>query len=619
MTDQIRLADYVAQRCAEYGVRHIFLVTGGGAMHLNDAFARNKNLTPICFHHEQAAAMAAESYFRASNSIAVVNVTTGPGAINALNGVHGAYVDSLGMVVISGQVKRTTLSWNYDSLKARQLGDQEVNITSIARPIVKYAETIQDPLAIGKIMDFAFFLATFGRPGPVWIDIPNDVQSMKIDTSLLERWDGDISSLIDNPNIHENTKQELQELKSRSFDQEIAEILHKIKQAKRPVIFAGNGIRLSGQHDTFLKLISKLGIPVVTGWNAHDILAFDNPCYAGKPSTVGDRAGNFTVQNSDLLLILGSRLNIRQISYNWENFASKAYKIMIDVDLAELNKPTLTIDKKIQADLKEFMPCFLANVADWEIQEEHSNYLQWCKERVQKYPTVIPEYQNSPQGLINPYFFISELLNSLQPEDVVVTGNASAAIISFQTVKIKDGQRLYSNSGSASMGYDLPAAIGASIALNRQKIVCLTGDGSIMMNIQELQTIVGYKLPIKIVVLNNFGYLSIKQTQRNYFPDNVFGTCPNDGVSMPDFIALGTAFKLTCYKVTSIQDWRTEEAQQLLNSDQPVLFEVMCDPSQEFSPKLMSKRLADGSMLAPSLENMSPFLPEEEMAQNIIS
>ena len=610
----IRVADYIAQRCVEAGASHVFLVTGGGAMHLNDAFGRNKSLTPVCFHHEQAAAMAAESFFRVSNKLAVLNVTTGPGGINALNGVYGAYVDSLGMLVISGQVKDETYLRNYP-IPLRQLGDQEVDIVSMAKPVVKYATTLHDPKQIRKVMDYAVFLATNGRPGPVWVDIPVDVSSTQIDPDTLEGWNGSLDELINNPDITPNTHQELLELSSRKFDIEINTILEKLKSSNRPVVFAGAGVRICGQYDTFLKVVEQLGVPVVSGWNAHDTLPNDNPYYAGRPGTVGDRAGNFTVQNADFLLILGSRLNIRQVSYNHKNFAHKAYKIQIDVDKAELDKPTLHTDLKIHADLGEFLPQLSTALQGYVTPALHTEYLKWCQDRVQKYPTVLPEYAHSDTHL-NPYSFVAEMIEHLKSDDIVVTGNGSACVISFQTANLKKGQRLYTNSGDASMGYDLPASIGASIANGNSRVICLAGDGSIMMNLQELQTVVGYNLPVKIVILNNDGYLSIKQTQHNYFSDNVFGTCPGDGVTIPDFVEVGKAFKIPSYKVTSIDYWRSDTVQHALLADGPALFEIMVDPNQVFSPKLVAKKLADGSMLAPSLENMSPFLSDEEMEQN---
>ena len=613
---RMRVADYIAQRCADAGARHVFLVTGGGAMHLNDAFGRNKSLEPFCFHHEQAAAIAAEGYFRLSNRLAVLNVTTGPGGINALNGVYGAYVDSLGMLVISGQVKRETYLRNYP-IALRQLGDQEVDIVSMARPVVKYATVLQDPEQVKLVMDIAVFLASNGRPGPVWVDVPVDVQGALIDPTKLLGFDGNIECLVNNPDVSDNTKLELNEKPKVNLDKEILEIIQKLKNAKRPVIFAGNGVRISGMNKEFLKAIDILKVPVVTGWNAHDTLTNDNPYYAGKPGTVGDRAGNFTVQNADFLLVLGCRLNIRQVSYNWKSFASRAWIAMVDVDGAELDKPTLKINLKVQANLNNFLPQFLSHLKGYQENERHHEYLVWCQRRVMQYPTVLPEYRNE-KDKINPYVFISELFKVLDEDDVVVAGNGSACVIGFQAANLKDGQRLFTNSGNASMGYDLPAAIGASIASGKKRIICLAGDGSLMMNLQELQTLVGYKLPVKIVILNNDGYHSIRQTQEAYFSDSLIGIGPDTGVTLPDFISVGRSFGIDSKRISSPKETKDSLMWLLKTNDEPAILEVMLDINQTFSPKLASRKLDDGTMISPELEDMAPFLSREEFKMNII-
>ncbi len=614
MENKVRVADYIASRCVDAGAKHVFLVTGGGAMHLNDAFGRNRSLSPVCFHHEQAAAMAAESYCRLTNRLAVLNVTTGPGGINSLNGVFGAYVDSIGMLVVSGQVKRETYLRNYP-IHLRQLGDQEVDIVSMARPAVKYATVLQDPLLVREVMDKAIFLASHGRPGPVWVDVPVDVQGSLIDPDSLSPYLVDKSELALDPDVSENTRIELLEVQSGELTIQVKEVVAKLLQSKRPVVFAGMGLRISGMHDDFLTLLDLLKIPTVTGWNAHDVLTNDSNYYAGRPGTVGDRAGNFTVQNADFLLILGSRLNIRQISYNWKSFAPKAWKAMVDVDQAELNKPTLTIDLKICANLQEFIPQLKRALKTYVPPVAHEKYLAWCRERVGRYPTVLQEYYEKQQP-IHPYAWMKDLFSKLDKDDVVVTGNGSACVISFQAAELKAGQRLYTNSGNASMGYDLPAAIGASIAQGSKKIICLAGDGSLMMNLQELQTVVGYKLPIKIIVLNNNGYHSIRQTQQAYFADNMFGIGPEDGVTLPSFIKIAQAFNIPAAGVRSMCEWNDPKVQDLFANDGCALIEVHLDSDASFSPKLSSRKLSDGTMVSPSLEDMAPFLSREELAEN---
>jgi len=619
MNKKIRVADYIAQRSVQFGAKHVFLVTGGGAMHLNDAFTRKKALTPVYFHHEQSAAMAAESYYRLINRIAILNVTTGPGGINALNGVYGAYTDSLSMFVVSGQVKNETYLKNYKT-NLRQLGDQEVDIVSMVKPITKYAVTVKDPREIKEIMDKVIYFLSNGRPGPVWVDVPIDVQGSLIDPDKLKGFNGDIKKLVNDPSVSCNTKLELS-TKSNLNDKTFNIIFERLKKSSRPVILAGTGVSISKMNKQFLKLINKLKIPVVTGWNAHDLISNDNKYFAGKPGTVGDRPGNFTVQNSDLLIVLGCRLNIRQISYNWKEFAPKAFKIMVDIDQAELDKPTLHIDCKVKADLKNFIPLLIKKIQDLNYTSinEHKKYLIWCKKRVVDYPVVLPEYTNKTNKKINPYVFIDELFKILDKDDVVITGNGSACVITFQAAKIKQGQRLYTNSGSASMGYDLPASIGAAIAMKAKKrVICLAGDGSLMMNLQELQTMQGYGLPIKVFVLNNDGYASIKQTQEAYFSDNISGVGPKSGVTMPNFTELGKALKIPSIKITKSSDLASKTFKTMFNNNKPGIFEIIIDPDQGFSPKLASRKLSDGTMVSAALHDMSPFLDGDELAKNIL-
>lgn len=616
MSKKIRVADFIAHKCHEAGSSHVFLVTGGGAMHLNDAFGRYPGLTPICFHHEQGAAIAAEGYYRTSNRLATLNVTTGPGGINALNGVYGAYVDSIGMLVISGQVKRETYVGNY-TLPLRQLGDQEVDIVSMARPVVKYATILQDPAQVRVVMKKAIHLALSGRPGPVWVDVPVDVQGALIDPESLPVWDGDLSCLAEDPDVTPNTRKEIETLSMNAgYAGDIDALMRQLTLAKRPVLMVGNGVRLSGAMADFMQLVDRLKVPVVSGWNAHDILTNDSPYYAGRPGTVGDRAGNFAVQNADFLLVLGCRLNIRQVSYNWKSFANKAWKVMVDVDWAELEKPTLGIDQKIQADLKAFLPALLDRLRDYVVPSTHVEYMRWCKDRVHRYPVVLPEYRK-PAPRINPYHFVEKLFERLDSRDIVVAGNGSACVIGFQAANLKKGQRLFTNSGNASMGYDLPAAIGACLSTGgKQRVVCLAGDGSLMMNLQELQTLVGYALPVKVIVINNEGYHSIRQTQQAYFSDNMFGIGPENGVSIPDFVALATSLRIPACAVRTAEDWDAPATQELLQSGGPSLIEVFVDPIQPFAPKLASRKLDDGTMVSPALDDMAPFLPREEFLEN---
>lgn len=542
--------------------------------------------------------MGAEAYGRLNNQLAVVNVTSGPGGTNAITGVYGAYVDSIGMVVISGQVKFET-TVRSTGLPLRQYGDQELDIEPIVKPITKYCAMVTDPTTIRYHLEKAFYLATSGRPGPVWLDIPLDVQNAKIKSEDLIGFN----------------KQEIDEpWRATDLDHASIEILSRLKTAKRPVIFAGGGVRLSGTHKEFIKLIDKLRVPVVSGWNAHDVIWEEHPLNCGRPGSIGDRAGNFTVQNADLLLVLGSRLNIRQVSYNWKSFAREAFKIWVDVDDQELKKPSVRADMAVHANLAELLP-ILAKAPYEGPSPDQQTWLAWCRERVARYPTVIEDYWRRPE--INPYCFMQTLFERLNEDQIIVTGNGSACVVSFQTAKLKKGQRLWTNSGCASMGYDLPAAIGIASAAPGKKIVCLAGDGSIMMNLQELQTIAGYNLPVKIFILNNNGYSSIFQTHRNFFNGVEVGAGPKSGVSFPSFEKLARGFGIEYMSCASHHDMSvTIEAVML--TDVPVICEVLLDPDQPFAPKLAAKQHPDGRITSPPLEDLSPFLPREELLNNLL-
>ena len=594
----MKLSDYVSQKVVELGVKHVFMVTGGGAMHLNHSFGTNKGLECIFNHHEQACAIGAEAYYRVNNELPLVNVTSGPGGTNAITGVYGAFVDSIGMVVLSGQVKWET-TVRSTGLPLRQYGDQELDIEELVRPVTKYCHMVTDPKSIRYHLEKAFYLAKSGRPGPCWLDIPLDVQGAQIDPDSLVGFD----------------PAELEEPWKKSDLKKVSnEILMKIQKSKRPVVFVGSGVRLSGEHKAFLRLVDKLGIPVVTAWNVHDAIWDTHPNYAGRPGTVGDRAGNFVTQNADLLLVLGSRLNIRQVSYNWKSFAREAFKIWIDIDELELKKPTVTPEMPIHADLKDLLP-ILADANYPGPTEEHKKWLAWSKERQQRFPIVLPEYWDN--DLVNPYCFMKTLFDVLKENQIVVTGNGSACVTSFQAAELKPGQRLWTNSGCATMGYDLPAAIGVNKASGGESIVCLAGDGSIMMNLQELQTIAGNKLPIKIFILNNSGYVSIFQTHRNFFNGVEVGGGPKSGVTFPDFSKVSAAFDLPYRRISNHAEM-LENITKTMEESGPAVCEIMIDEKISFAPKLGAKQHPDGRITSPPLEDLSPFLSREVLRENMI-
>jgi acetolactate synthase I/II/III large subunit len=597
---KIKLSNWVAQRLVDHGVRHIFMLTGGGAMHLNHSLGTDPRMQCVFTHHEQALAMAAEAYYRLTNVLPVVNVTSGPGGTNAITGVYGAFVDSIGMLVLSGQVKVET-TVRFTGLPLRQYGDQELDIEELVRPITKYVTMVTDPRSIRYHLEKALYMATSGRPGPCWLDIPLDVQAAMIDPD-------DLLPGFDPAELDEPWKQ-------TDLDAAAAAILERLLQAERPVVLAGSGVRLSGAHADFLTLIDKLGIPVVTGWNAHDVLWDDHPLYTGRPGTVGDRGGNMVTQSADFLLILGSRLNIRQVSYNWKTFARAAYKVWVDIDPLEMQKPNVRPDMPVVADLAELLPAMLAQPYEGPTPKQRE-WLNWARQRGSKFPTVLPEYAHNQ--VVNPYIATRILSEALDENDIVVTGNGSACVVTFQTAIIKRGQRLWTNSGCATMGYDLPAAIGVCTATGMKKrVICIAGDGSIMMNLQELQTIAGYNLPVKIFLLNNNGYVSIFQTHRNFFNGVEVGGGPKSNVTFPDFGKVTRAFGFEYFHIARHEDLQ-ETIQRALATEGPVVCEIVIDENAAFAPKLAAKQHPDGRITSPPLEDLSPFLPREVLRENML-
>jgi acetolactate synthase-1/2/3 large subunit len=598
----MKLSDYLIGQLADWGVRHIFLVTGGGAMHLNDSIGKEARIQFVCNHHEQASAMAAEAYARVSGLPGVVNVTTGPGGINALNGVFGAWTDSIPMLVVSGQVKRETCMRALGITGLRQLGDQEADIVAMVANITKYAVLVDDPLSIRYHLERAWHLAQSGRPGPCWLDIPVDVQAASIDPATLRGYDP------------AEDKSALNTIDNEQLTSYCRDVLDRIRKAKRPVILAGTGVRAAHATVEFDELCHRLGVPVTTAWT-HDLIASDDPLFCGRQGTIGDRAGNFTVQSADLLLILGSRLNIRQTSYNWQSFARQAFKIQVDVDAAEFHKPTVQPNLAIHCDLKRFLREMLRQCDTGHVRPEtHAKWLGWCRERVQRYP-VVQERQRNAGPPLNPYYFIEQLSTKLAEDDVIVCGNATSCIVPFQTLRLRKLQRLISNSGSASMGYDLPAAIGAAFARPGKRVICLAGDGSIQMNIQELQTVIHHRLPLKIFVLNNSGYLSMRMTQSGFF-GRLTGESAATGTSFPNMVKIGCAYGIPSIRIDCAS--QLDQVDRALAADGPALIDVVLDPNQEFEPRSKARQLPDGKIVSPTLEDMYPFLDNTELMDNVI-
>lgn len=594
---KIKVAQYIADFLTDNGITDCFMVTGGGAMHLDDALGHKDGLNCIFNHHEQACSIAAEGYTRLTGKLAAVCVTSGPGGTNAITGVMGGWLDSIPMFILSGQVKRETTIWSCPELGLRQLGDQEFDIIHSVSNMTKYAVMLTNPLETAYHLEKALYLALNGRGGPVWIDIPLDVQGAVIETEDLIHFDPSSEKPWSLPELKADT---------------ISTILEKIHRAKAPLILAGTGIRLGKAEEEFLQILEKLQIPVVTAWNANDTVAYDNPYFAGMPGTVGTRPGNFAIQNCDLLLSLGCRMNIRMIGYNHFDFAKNAYKIVVDIDPRELIKPTVHVDMPVNADVKDFLLQMLAQ--EYTPAPQHTAWTKWCRDLVEKYPAALPSYHKTDAEDINPYIFTDILFDHLQDNDRIICGNGSACVVTFQAGKIKQGQRMFTNSGCAAMGYGFPAAIGAAIADNSKRTICIDGDGSVMMNIQELATVAYNRLNMKLILLNNNGYHSIRQTQRNLFKPPFIGIDSDSGICFPDFGKLADAFGIS-YHLLKNEEECHKELDSILNEDGPCICEVIIDPDQNFAPKSSSKVLPDGRIVSPSLDDMAPFLDRDEFEQ----
>lgn len=605
---KIRLADYIADFLAEHGVTDCFTVVGGGAMHLNDAFGHHKKIHCTYNHHEQASAIAAEAYARLNNKIAALCVTTGPGGTNAITGVVGGWLDSIPMFVISGQVKYTTTA-RYaerftDGLPLRAVGDQEFDITKSVSCMCKYSAMLENPVDIRYMLEKAWHLAVTGRPGPVWLDIPVNFQGGYIETDELRSYDPTEDDKALPPKVSEKT---------------INNVLESIKKAKRPVIYAGGGIRLSGGEEAFKKAAELLGVPVVTYWNSIDIIETENSLYCGRGGNMGDRAGNFAVQNSDLLLAIGTRISIRQVGYSYESWARAAKVIMVDIDPAEMKKPTIHVDMPIFADAKDFLEAIVRAVKpDSAPICTHEEWREQCRTWRNKYPVVLPRHKEENGQTANVYAFIKYLSDQLPEGSRTAVSNGACCVAGHQCWTVKKGTRFIINSAIASMGYGLPAAIGLCVANGSRETVCLEGDGSIMMNLQELQTIVTNRLPIKLFLINNKGYHSIRLTQNNLFKDRCkVGIGPESGdLSFPDFKKIAEAFGFPYFSAASNAEMQAT-VQKVLATDGYCFCEIFTDTNQVWEPKSSTKRLEDGTLISPPLEDLAPFLDRSELAENM--
>ena len=602
-----RLADYVADFLINHGVTDCFSVVGGGAMHLNDALGHKEGLKVTYNHHEHACAIAAEAYARLDNRIAAVCVTTGPGGTNALTGVVGGWLDSIPMFIISGQVRYDTTA-RYamkftDGMPLRAMGDQEYDIVKSVTPMTKYAVMIEDPKQIRYALEKAWHLATTGRPGPVWIDIPVNFQGGYIETEELEGYDPSEDDALLPPKVSEQT---------------IQTVLEKIRMAKRPVFHAGYGIRLSGGYEVFRKVAEKLNIPVVTYWNAVDLIEDDNELYCGRAGNMGDRPGNWAIQNADLILAIGTRISIRQVGYNWKTWARAAEVIMVDIDQAEMKKPTLHVEMPIWADAKDFLNRMNESIGQEYPVNRSKEWLATCQRWKKEYPAVLSRQWEENGETANVYAFVRYLSSRLPENSLTAVSNGACCVVGNQAYVIQKGSRMANNSAVASMGYGLPAAIGTCIGGGRRTTICLEGDGSIMMNLQELQTVLTNRLPIKLFLINNNGYHSIRITQNNLFKEHSkIGIGPESGdLSFPEFKKIAEAFGYSYYCASSNKEMK-EVVDKVLAENGPVFCEIFTDTTQVWEPKSSTKRLSDGTLVSPPLEDLAPFLPREELEKNM--
>ncbi|MDE6845894.1 MAG: thiamine pyrophosphate-binding protein [Lachnospiraceae bacterium] len=591
----IKVSDYVIKRLEETGTKHMFMLPGGGAMHLNDSLGNSTKIQYICCLHEQACAIAAEAYARVNNQIGLLMVTTGPGGTNALTGIAGAYLESTPVFAVSGQVKRLDM---INQQGIRQQGMQELDIISVVKPITKYAALVDDPQMIRYHMERALYEATHGRKGPVWLDIPLDVQA----------------TMVDENNLIGYTP--IPEVKNTHLETQVLQIIDILNRSERPVLMAGNGIRLADGISEFEELTKILNIPVLTTWNGIDLIEENNPLYYGRPGGLGHRYANFIQQNSDFFLSIGARLNLLQTGYNFDGFAREATKIMVDIDNAELHKINVRPDIPVCADAKDFINLFLKN-QDKIVKKDRGNWFSYCNRVKQKYPLVTQEYREQKE-LVNSYCLLETISEYMTPDDIYVSGSSGSCIdISMQTFRVKKGQRVFCTKGLASMGYGLPSTIGACLAGGGRRTVGVNGDGGFMMNIQELETIARLNLPIKLFVLSNRGYGAIKATQTNLFAGHLVACNEGSGLSIPPIARIAEAYGLKTITIQNNSEL-SEKVKEALEHNGPVICEVMTPIELTALPKQVSYKRSDGQMESKPLEYMNPPIPDEEMAENML-
>jgi acetolactate synthase-1/2/3 large subunit len=600
----MKLSDYVVRFIAEQGVKHVFLVTGGGAMHLNQSLGAEPAIMPVCNSHEQASAICAEAYSKATNQLGVCMVTTGPGGTNAVTGVAGAWLDSTPVLYISGQVKRPDRMFDSEGkpLGMRQLGVQEVDIVSIVKPITKYAVTVLDPNQIRYHLEKALYLALRSRPGPVWIDIPLDVQASPIgDPSMMPGFDpAELGPHLGDAGLGE----------------EVRTLIDKLNRSERPLLFAGNGIRLAHAEKEFEQFRKLIGVPTVATWCAADLVPSNDPTYVGRPGSVAARGANFALQNCDFLLAIGVRLDFAITGYAPQNLAREAHKVAVDIDAAELKKLHPHLQQPICANAKDFLVELLSRGN--QIQpKDRSAWDARCADWKTRYPVVTDEHRK-PEGRVS-IFHLAEIIGTeVKPKDKLVVGNSGSAIeIYLLACPTVHSQRLYHTAGLGAMGYAVPVAIGVAMANPGREVIAVDGDGGFMFNIQELETIRRLNLPIKFFVLNNDGYASIRASQIGYFGKATIGADSNSGITIPDLSRVGSAFGLSTAVITNQQDLRAD-VRRVLDIPGPVVCDVNVLKDEMRAPRLQSYQRPDGSFVSKPLEDLFPFLPREEFLANMI-
>ncbi|WP_294502342.1 thiamine pyrophosphate-binding protein [uncultured Victivallis sp.] len=588
-----KVSDYIFRYLAEHtGVRHVFMLPGGGCMHLVDSLGKQPGLEFVCNLHEQACAIAAEAYAQNNNELGIALVTTGPGSTNAITGVAGAWIDSTPLLVLSGQAKRED---RMTGLGVRQMGIQEVDITAIVAPIIKYAKCVTEPESIRLELEKALYLAQHGRRGPVWLDIPLDVQGAQIDPDRLTGFTPEPAAEPD-------------------YKTAAVTILEELRQAHRPAVYAGNGIRAAGAVDDFLKLVERLQIPVLTSWKAADFLPEDHPLFVGRPGIIAQRGANFVQQTADCLLILGTRLDLCQTGFNHPHFAPNARKLMVDIDIHEIDKLNMPFAGKFAMDAGEVIRAMLAERPD---ALPCAAFLNRAKEWQKRYPVILPEYCDESKKLVNLYHLVEVLSHQLEPGDILIPGSSGAcAEVTMQAVKVKSGVRIHNTPGLGSMGFGLPATLGGCLASGRKRTVGIVGDGGLQHNIQELETLHRLNLPVKLFVLNNNGYGSIYNMQNGRFAGHLVACNPASGLTLPDLERIAKAYQLDFVRIASPKELDSQ-VRAVLERPGAVICEVMTDPSVPSAPRLASEALPDGRMVSKPMEDLAPFLSREELAENL--